>query len=259
MIVVIIGHLKRAVRKFTKTDFFKAFIYIIVAVSIATIGFSYLEGRSLADSFYWAVITLTTVGYGDITPATSAGRIFVVFVSILGIGMVAIFAGTFASYLIGIQPEREMRRLKKMTDIVLICGYNEKIKNFLKEIDINSKESKDMVCIAPLEERPEDLPESIVFISGKPYEDKFLLKAKIFDVTEAIISLDHDQDAILTALAIGGLNRKTEIICNVIREENVKHLYKIGVKKVLCDETVGGQMLASMYKEEATFEILHHA
>ena len=256
MIVVIIGHLKRAVRKFTKTDFFKAFIYIIIAVSVATIGFSYLEGRSLADSFYWAVITLTTVGYGDITTATSAGRIFVVFVSILGIGMVAIFAGTFASYLIGIQTDREMKRLAKMTDIVLICGYNEKIKNFLKEIDVGSK---NMVCITPLEERPEDLPDSIVFISGKPYEDKTLLKAKIFDATEAIISLDHDQDAILTALAIGGLNRKTRIICNVIKEENVKHLYKIGVQKVLCDETVGGQMLASMFKDEATFEILHQA
>jgi voltage-gated potassium channel len=228
----------------------------VVTVSVATIGFALLEGRSLAESFYWAVITLTTVGYGDITPVTPAGRIFVVFVSILGIGMVAIFAGTFASYLIGIKTEKEMKRLRKMTDIILICGYNEKIKNFLKEIEV---ESKNMVCIAPLEERPEDLPESIVFISGKSYEDKYLLKAKIFEVAEAIISLDHDQDAILTALAIGGLNRKTEIICNVIKEENVKHLYKIGVKKVLCDETVGGQMLASMHKDEATFDILHHA
>ncbi len=255
MIFIIVGHLKKAFRKFAKSDFFKAFIYIVIAVLVATIGFSYLEGRSLADSFYWAVITLTTVGYGDITPATFAGRFFVVFVSILGIGMVAIFAGTFASYLIGIQTDN-LRRLKKMTDIVLICGYNEKIKNFLKEIDVGSK---NMVCITPLEERPEDLPESIVFISGKPYEDKTLLKAKIFEVTEAIISLDHDQDAILTALAIGGLNRKTGIICNVIKEENVKHLYKIGVQKVLCDETVGGQMLASMFKDEATFEILHQA
>lgn len=256
MIVIIIGHLKRAVRKFAKTDFFKAFIYIVIAVSVATIGFSYLEGRSLADSIYWAIITLTTIGYGDITPVTFAGRIFSLVIALLGIGVIAIFAGMFATYLIGIQTEREMRRIKKMTDIVLICGYNEKIKNFLKEIDIGSK---NMVCITSLEERPEDLPESIVFISGKPYEDKTLLKAKIFDVTEAIISLDHDQDAILTALAIGGLNRKTGIICNVIKEENVKHLYKIGVQKVLCDETVGGQMLASMFKEEATFEILHQA
>jgi Trk K+ transport system NAD-binding subunit len=143
-----------------------------------------------------------------------------------------------------------------MKNIVLLCGYNEKIKNFLKEIDV---ESKDIVCIAQMEERPEDLPKNIVFISGNTYSDQSLLKAKIFDVSEAIISLGHDQDAILTALAIGGLNRKTDIICNVIKEENVKHLYTIGVQKVLCDETVGGQMLASMYKDEATFEILKQA
>ncbi|MFX1521046.1 MAG: ion channel [Promethearchaeota archaeon] len=256
MIFIIIGHLKRAFRKFAKTDFFKAFIYIVIAVSVATIGFSYLEGRSLAESFYWAIITLTTIGYGDITPVTFAGRIFSLVIALLGIGVIAIFAGMFATYLIGLQTEREMRRLKKMADILLICGYNEKIKNFIKEIDISSK---DMVCIAPLEERPEDLPENIVFISGNSYSDQILLKAKIFDVSEAVISLGNDQDAILTALAIGGLNRRATIICNVVREENVKHLYKIGVKKVLCDETLGGQMLASMYKDEGTFEILHHA
>jgi voltage-gated potassium channel len=256
MMTIVYHYLRKTFRKLIKTDLFKALVYIAVAVTIATVGFSYLEGRSLADSFYWAIITLTTIGYGDITPLTLAGRLFSVLVALLGIGTIAIFAGMFATYLIGLKTSREERRLKKMKDIVLICGYNEKIKNFLKEIDVKSK---DIVCVAPLDERPEDLPDSIVFISGKPYEDQILMRAKIFDASHAVISLGTDQDAILTALAIGGLNRKTMIICNVIKEENVKHLYKIGVQKVLCDETIGGQMLASLFKEEATFEVLSRA
>jgi voltage-gated potassium channel len=248
--------LRQTFGKIVKKDIFKALGYITIAITIATIGFSRLENASLADSFYWSIVTLTTVGYGDVVPKTPAGRFFSLVIMLLGIGTLAIFAGMFATFLIDLRATGYTRRLKKMKNIVLLCGYNEKIKNFLKEIDV---ESKDIVCIAQLEQRPEDLPKSIVFISGNTYSDQSLLKAKIFDVSEAIISLGHDQDAILTALAIGGLNRKTDIICNVIKEENVKHLYTIGVQKVLCDETVGGQMLASMYKDEATFEILKQA
>ncbi|MFX1466520.1 MAG: potassium channel family protein [Promethearchaeota archaeon] len=45
---------------------------------IASIGFALIEKRSLLDSLYWAIVTLTTVGYGDITPVTFAGQIFAV-------------------------------------------------------------------------------------------------------------------------------------------------------------------------------------
>jgi len=248
--------LRQTFGKIVKKDIFKALVYLTIAIITATIGFSRLENRSLAESFYWAIVTLTTVGYGDITPVTFAGRIFSLIIMFLGIGTLAIFAGMFATYLIDLKATNYKRRLRKMKNIVLLCGYNEKIKNFLKEIDA---ESKDIVCIAPLPKRPDDLDESIIFISGHPYEDQTLIKAKIFDTTEAIVSLDSDQDVILTALSIQALNKKTVTICNVLKEENTKHLYRIGVDKVVCDETMGGQMFASLYRDEASFEILKRA
>jgi voltage-gated potassium channel len=223
------------------------FIYFIVSVLIATIGFAILEKRSLLNSFYWAIITLTTIGYGDVTPVTVAGKIFSLVIALLGIGTIAIFAGIIATYLIGLQAILEERRVKRMKDILLICGYNEKIKNFLKEIDIKTK---DIVCLAPLAERPVDLPENIVYISGEPYLDENLKRANIANCKEAIISLEKDQDAILTVLTIENFNKEIITICNVVRETNLQHLTKLGVDKVFCDELVGGQIFAALYLGE---------
>lgn len=243
--------LKFLIKRFTKSGFLYVFLYFIVSVLIATTGFAILEKRSLLDSFYWAIVTLTTVGYGDVTPVTAAGKIFSLFIMILGIGTIAIFAGIIAMYLIGLQALIEERRVKRMKKIMLICGYNEKIKNFLKEIDI---ESKDIVCIAPLAERPIDLPEKIVFISGEPYLDEVLRRANIEEVSEAVISLDRDQDAILTVLTIENINKEIITICNVIGEANLKHLTRLGVDKVFCDELVGGQIFAALYLGEDYYQ-----
>lgn len=239
--------LKTFFQKFAKSGFLFVVLYFVISVLIATTGFALLEKRSILDSFYWAIVTLTTVGYGDVTPTTVAGKIFSLFVMILGIGTIAIFAGIIATYLIGLQTLIEERRVKRMKKILLICGYNEKIKNFLKEIDIKSK---DVVCIAPLPERPIDLPENIVFISGEPYLDEVLRRANIEEVSEAIISLDRDQDAILTVLTIENINQEIITICNVISEANLKHLTRLGVDKVFCDELVGGQIFAALYLGE---------
>jgi voltage-gated potassium channel len=251
--IVIFYILKKFFYKATKSGFLFVLLYFIVSVLIAATGFAYLEKRSFLDSFYWAIVTLTTVGYGDVTPVTFAGRIFSLLIMVLGIGTIAIFAGTIATYLIGLQTVIEERRVKMMKNILLICGYNEKIKNFLKEIDVKSK---NIVCIAPLAERPTDLPENIAFISGEPFLDENLKKANVEHVSEAIISLEHDQDAILTVLTIESLNKDVITICNVIRETNLKHLYRLGVDKVFCDETVGGQIFAALYQDEDFYERL---
>lgn len=248
--------LRKFFYKVTKNGFRLVLLYFVVSVFVASVGFAYLESRSFSDSVYWAIVTLTTVGYGDITPVTFAGRMFSLFVMILGIGTIAIFAGTLATYLIGIQAVIEERRVKMMKDILLLCGYNEKIKNFLKEIDVKSR---NVVCIAPLTERPGDLPEKIVFISGEPFVDKNLIKANIKNVLEAIISLEHDQDAILTVLTIESLKKDVITICNVTKEANLKHLCRLGVDKAFCDETVGGQIFAALYQNEDFYERLKSA
>lgn len=63
-----------------------------LVITIGTVFMHYVEKLSWLDAFYFSVVSLTTVGYGDITPRTNEGKIFIIFYLLIGIGIVATFA-----------------------------------------------------------------------------------------------------------------------------------------------------------------------
>ncbi|MCB0538854.1 MAG: potassium channel family protein [Chitinophagales bacterium] len=86
---------------FDKNSFFRSsknrglIIATILTLSVGTVFYHFIEKWNWLDSFYFSVITLTTVGYGDFSPQTNAGKIFTVFYVIMGIGLVLAFINEF--------------------------------------------------------------------------------------------------------------------------------------------------------------------
>jgi len=66
----------------------------VITVGIGMVAMRHLEGLSWVDGLYFSVVSLTTVGYGDITPQTAAGKVFVVFYLLVGIAIVAALLNT---------------------------------------------------------------------------------------------------------------------------------------------------------------------
>jgi voltage-gated potassium channel len=76
---------------------FQALFFLVVVTLVSGAWFySKVEGWSLLDSFYFSVITLTTVGYGDFSPHTAAGKIFTIFYILIGIGIILGFVNAVA-------------------------------------------------------------------------------------------------------------------------------------------------------------------
>ncbi len=79
----------------------------IVTILIGVMFYHYVEQLSWLDAYYFSIITLTTVGYGDISPATPAGKIFTTVYIIVGVGIITAFITTYAKW-------RTERRVKKI-------------------------------------------------------------------------------------------------------------------------------------------------
>ncbi len=97
-----------------------------------TLVYSWLEGWSLLDSLYATVITMTTVGYGDLSPQTSYGRLFAIFFTLIAIGIGGYALSVLASFVIEKQAtrldrvlrKRKMERIDALTNHIIVCGAN---------------------------------------------------------------------------------------------------------------------------------------
>lgn len=91
-------------------------ITTIVILMVGTLTYHYLEGWSVVDSLYFSVVTLTTIGYGDFSPQTDAGKMFTIIYIIAGIGMILSFINTIQHHYTFMRhkEKREILENKKM-------------------------------------------------------------------------------------------------------------------------------------------------
>lgn len=102
----------------------------LILVIIGTVVYSALEGWSLLDSLYATIITMTTVGYGDLSPQTPGGRIFAIFFTLAAIGLASYAISALAAYVIEKSlakrerklQERRMNQIQDLSNHVIVCG-----------------------------------------------------------------------------------------------------------------------------------------
>lgn len=95
--LTILVRLVRTVWQSLKDPQFQALLFMVfVMLTVGTVFYRQAEGWSLLDSLYFSVITLTTVGYGDFSPSTGAGKVFTIFYVIVGVGIILGFVNVVA-------------------------------------------------------------------------------------------------------------------------------------------------------------------
>jgi voltage-gated potassium channel len=95
----VVGKLTRNTKSFLNTNGFLNVIYLSsVLIVISAMIYSYAENVPYIDAFWWALVTITTVGYGDISPATPLGRVAAIILMILGIGFIGMLTSTITEY-----------------------------------------------------------------------------------------------------------------------------------------------------------------
>ncbi len=221
-------------------------IAVLLCVLIGgTGGFWILEEnvKTLLDSFFFTLVTVTTIGYGNITPETTAGKILDIFVIFLGVGSVFVTIPTFFELLMRNQIKEVLKVPTEITDKrdhYIVCGYGkigralasnleEHKKNFVI-IEIDAQKVKEMV------------QNNIPVIEGDARKEDVLERAGIKKAKYLMASLD-DSTNVFIVLTVKMLNPGIKITCKIEEVANESKLKKAGADEVVCCHHMGAQMM----------------
>jgi len=236
-------------------------IFLIFMIGI--IGYSILEGYSFLDALFMTVITLSTIGFGLVRELSPEGKLFTIFLIIVGLGAFAYMISLLTSYFVEGQLNSIVRGyfkksdLKKMKNHVIICGFG---RNGRQAVDELHAHNVPCVVIDQEREKFEHLEEenNLKFIEGNATNDEVLIKAGIMTAKALITTLPLDSDNLFVVLSARSLNEFLTIVSRASSESVNKKLRVAGVDSVVMPEKVGGAHMAKLVANPDVVEFLDH-
>ncbi len=258
-----------------------AFTILSVATLVGGISITLIEKgenpqiNSLADGLWWGLVTMTTVGFGDITPVSPLGRIVGGVLMIMGMFTLAIFAGivsrTLLHAVLGLREEQI--RMSDFANHIVICGYDSGARMLLDALLQELKNSSTAIMVFADGDRPGDLPSSIQWIPGDPTKESELGKVRLLHASSVIIvgsravSPQHaDATTILTTFTIRSYLRRQEsqlerrkpvhVVAEILDSENVAHARTAGADEVIETTRLGFSLVAHAITMPGTADIM---
>ena len=238
-----------------------AAILLAIIICIGVAGYIILEDFGLVDAFYMTIITLTTVGFGEVHPLGDEGKIFTAVLSFLSLGFFAYSISLITTHFIEGQISYIFRgyRFKskiKMENHILVVGFGRNGQQVIEELQAHHNQF--VVIDNKHDVMQQYRGKPIRFIEGDATEDVVLLKAGVQKARAIITTLPNDADNLFVALTARSLNSAITIVSRASSEANEKKLRTAGVKSVVMPEKVGGAHMAKLIAHPDVVEFLEH-
>ena len=223
-----------------------ALVALVALFVYGILGSMFIMRLDIINSLYFTVITVATVGYGDILPVTPVQKLFTVTLVLGGVGLVA-YAFTLAITVVSMVVEEvtsgsmQRRRIAAAKNHFILCGYGRVGSAVFKQLQRRNQEAiiieKDRNIIEKeLWEEPE-----VLAIPGDATDEEILKSAGIKRARGIIIATGEDVDNLFITLTARELHPEIWIVARASKSENIKRLYRSGADKVISPETSGGE------------------
>ncbi len=227
---------------------YKGVILLGLLAFFSGVLFISFEGTTLGTSLYWALITMTTVGYGDISPVTPGGKIISVILACVGI-LIYAYVGVIIMSLVMEKSLSGVFGMNKCKykDHFIICGWTALSEIVLlelltekREVAVITNNQDDIPNIKRIEEKGKVFP-----IYGDPSKPDVLEQANIQEASVVVLTMEDDSKNLITALHIKEINPNTRMIVRTNRAELRKTMKIAGVTYVVTPHVMAGRLIAS--------------
>lgn len=209
----------------------------------------------IVDVFYFTVITLTTVGYGDIIPVTAEARLVnAVLLTPIRLFLWALFLGTAYELILKQYQEKvQMEQIRKRLDgHVVVCGFGVKGRAIVAELRAHGHRPENIVVIDPDPEAAREAASvNLVGLAGDASTESILHAAAIEKASHVLVAPDRDDACVLICLTVRTLAPGVRLVAAAREEENVKLLYKAGADVVVAPSVAGGRLMAAAVRQDA--------
>jgi voltage-gated potassium channel len=216
---------------------FLALAGIAVLVAFGTAGYVVIERMPLLDALYMTVITITTVGYQEVKPLDTSGRIFTIVLIFTGVGTAFYIFAIVTEMVVGGQLREMMgrsamnRRIHQQTGHVIVCGYGRFGTIVVDELRHNG------MTVVVIETNPgreaELIRENILYVLGSALEEDVLEQAGIQSASDIVVATASDPDNVYISLSARSKNPGIRIHARAESEIGLKHLQLAGADQAI--------------------------
>jgi len=218
------------------------------------------------NPFWWAIVTMTTVGYGDFAPKTFEGRLLAIIIMFVGISLTALLTATVSSIFVAkrIREDKGLEILK-ITDHILICGWNDLVDNIIDSLqNMNENIKLNIVLINNQNDevistlRNSHRRVNFKFVKGDFTREAILDKANVKKAKTVIIlpadylgnSTGHpDEKTIFATLTIKTSAPNCRVIAYIVDRENLTHIKRANADEIILSDDFSSFMVASSVVE----------
>jgi len=231
-----------------KIHFTLSIILTVGLILVGTCGYMFIEGWAFDDAFYMTIITLATVGYGEVHQISDAGRIFTIILIVSGVGYFMYVVGLIVQFLVEdrirvILGRRKLdKRIAKLKNHYIVCGYGRigrVLVHYLTERYLN------VVVIEKNADRRAAMDEDgVLYLVGEATDESLLLRAGIRSAKGLITAVATDADNVFLTLIAKQLNPDLFIVARAIQNTAKRTLQAAGAAKVISPYDLGARRMA---------------
>ncbi|GAB4556585.1 MAG: potassium channel protein [Anaerolineae bacterium] len=224
-------------------------MFLFIAL-LGAVGYGFLEGWPFLDALYMTIITLSTVGFGEVRPLSPGGRLFTIALILVGVSGGVYLFSSVAEYIVAGELEGTLRRrrmekrIQGLRDHFIVCGFGRVGQQVAAELS----ESGHAVVI--IDSNPEAIQRAEgaghLYVAGNAAEDEVLEAAGVARARGLVACVDSDAENVYIVLSARALRPDLIIVARANTEDSERKLRKAGATHVISPYSIAGRRMAAM-------------